>query len=47
MGQPQFAIQVPTGSKPGFFGTAVYLNGSFKTTAGSFTHIYTKVTSLE
>ncbi|MBS1784247.1 MAG: prepilin-type N-terminal cleavage/methylation domain-containing protein [Acidobacteria bacterium] len=47
MGQPQFAIQIPTGTTPGFFGTAVYVNGSFKTAAGSFTHIYSKVSGIE
>jgi prepilin-type N-terminal cleavage/methylation domain-containing protein len=47
MGQGQFAVQVPTGSTPGFFGGAVYLNGSFKTASGGYTHVYTKVTSLE
>ncbi|MBS1784245.1 MAG: prepilin-type N-terminal cleavage/methylation domain-containing protein [Acidobacteria bacterium] len=47
MGQGQFAIQIPTGTTPGFFGGAVYINGSFKTAAGSYSHVYTKVTSLE
>ncbi|MBS1767680.1 MAG: prepilin-type N-terminal cleavage/methylation domain-containing protein [Acidobacteria bacterium] len=46
MGQGQFGIQVPTGSKPGFFGAAVFCNGSFKVGSTS-THVYTKVTSLE
>ena len=46
MGQGQFAIQVPTGSTPGFLGGAVYLNGSIKTASG-VSHVYTKVTSLE
>jgi prepilin-type N-terminal cleavage/methylation domain-containing protein len=47
MGQGQFAIQVPTGTTPGFFAGAVYVNGSFKTASGAYSHIYTKVTSLE
>ena len=47
MGQGQFAIQLPTGSTPGFFGGAVWLNGSFKTASGTYSHVYTKVTSLE
>lgn len=47
MGQGQFAIQIPTGTTPGFFAGAVYINGSFKTASGGFSHVYTKVTSLE
>ena len=47
MGQGQFGLQKPTGSTPGFFGAAVFINGSFKTAAGSFTHVFSKVTSLE
>jgi len=46
MGQGQFGIQVPTGTTPGFFGAAVYCNGSFKI-GSSTTHVYSKVTSLE
>ena len=47
MGQGQFGIQVPTGTTPGFFGTAVYINGSFKTGSGVLTHVYTKVSGIE
>jgi prepilin-type N-terminal cleavage/methylation domain-containing protein len=47
MGQGQFAIQVPTGTTPGFFGTQVYLNGSFKDAAGNYTHLYSKVSGIE
>ena len=47
MGQGQFTLQFPSGSTPGFLGGAVYINGSFKTAAGSFTHIFTKVSAIE
>ena len=47
MGQGQFGIQVPTGTTPGFFGAAVYINGSFRTASGAYTHVFSKVTSLE
>jgi prepilin-type N-terminal cleavage/methylation domain-containing protein len=47
MGQGVFAIQVPTGTTPGFFGAAVYINGSFKTASGAYTHVYSKVSGIE
>ncbi|MBS1767679.1 MAG: prepilin-type N-terminal cleavage/methylation domain-containing protein [Acidobacteria bacterium] len=46
MGQGQFGIQVPTGTTPGFFGAAVYVNGSFKS-GSTTTHVYTKVSGIE
>jgi len=46
MGQGQFGIQQPTGTTPGWFGAAVYVNGSFKV-GSTTTHIYTKVSGIE
>ncbi|MBS1784246.1 MAG: type II secretion system protein [Acidobacteria bacterium] len=47
MGQGKFYIKFPSGTDPGMLGGAVYLNGSFKTPAGSMSHVYTKVVGIE